>query len=84
MPRRCDCIILVPRKCPKLTSKTFERESRKNAGVRVSVAGVDYGFACSEDLLNSYIDGPVAVTAYAANTTGWFSYEIKKISLGEE
>jgi hypothetical protein len=52
--------------------------------VRLSVAGVDYGFAYCGDLLNSYIDGPVDVTAYAIETTGWFSYEIKKIGLGEQ
>ena len=58
--------------------------SNYTGSLRLLKDGSTYGYLSYMDRYDSYIDGPIDVKAYSRNNTGWFSYEIKKISLGEQ
>ena len=62
---------------------TYDNSSYSGS-VRLEKDGQFYGYMWYENIEDSYIDGPIDVKAYSRDSTGWFSYEIKKISLGEQ
>lgn len=56
-----------------------------NGTVRIDKDGQFYGYINFDSAKNSFIDGPIDVQGYSySGEKGWFSYEIKKISLGEQ
>jgi hypothetical protein len=67
------------------TDSAYSSDSSSYTGsLRLMKDGSTYGYLSYSDRYDSYLDGPIDVKAYSRNNTGWFSYEIKKISLGEQ